>query len=153
MIGMAFGIQHLFEHDLRDAVRLVLDALPALVLHDVALRVDGHRRHRVEQVTHPIGLEEEGELERVRRHVDVVVRPIVRRGTIVLAADALEPRVELARLDVPGAHEHQVLEQMREARASRALVRGSHVIPDVHADERHAVILVEDHVQTVAKRE
>ena len=59
---MAFGIQHLPEHDLRHAVRLVLDALPALVLHDVALGVDRFGRHRVEQVAHAIGLEEEREL-------------------------------------------------------------------------------------------
>ena len=97
----------------------VLDALPALVLHDVALRVDRLRRHRVEQVAHAIGLEEQRELERVRRHVDVVVRPIVAGRRVVLAAGRFEPLVELAGLDVSRAHEHQVLEQMREAGAAR----------------------------------
>ena len=41
-------------------------ALAPLVLDDVALRVDRLGRHRVEQVAHAIGLEEQRELERVR---------------------------------------------------------------------------------------
>ena len=99
----------------------VLVALAPLVLDDVALRVDGLRRHRVEQVAHAIRFEEQRELERVRRHVDPVVGAVVLRRAVVVAAGRLEQRVELARLDVAGAHEHQVLEQMREAGAAGPL--------------------------------
>ena len=61
--------------------------------------------------------------------------------------------VELARLDVAGAHEHQVLEQVREPGPARALARRADVVPDVDGDDRDAVILVQDHVQPVGQRE
>ena len=52
-----------------------------------------------------------------------------------------------------GAHEHQVLEQMREAGAAGQLVRRADAVPRVDRHDRHAVILVEDHVQAVRQRE
>ena len=50
------------------------------------------------------------------------------------------------------AFEHQVLEQVRQARAARPLVLRSDVVPDAHRDERHAVIFVDDDVETVGER-
>ena len=47
------------------------------------------RRHRVEQVAHAIGFEEQRELERVRRHVDPVVGAVVLGRAVVVAAGAL----------------------------------------------------------------
>ena len=55
--------------------------------------------------------------------------------------------------DVLRALEHHVLEEMREARASSHLIRGTDVIPEVHGHERQPVILGQDHVQPVAQRE
>src|SRR5581483_8282450 len=46
-----------------------------------------------------------------------------------------------------------MLEEMREAGAAGTLARGADVVPHVHADDRHAVILVQDHGEAVAKRE
>jgi hypothetical protein len=74
---MVLGIEQFRNAHLRHAVGRVLVALTPLVLHDVALAVDELLRDDVEQVAHAIGLEEQREIERVRRHVDVVVRAIL----------------------------------------------------------------------------
>ena len=97
----------------------VLVALPALVLDDVALAVDALGGHRLEQVAHAVRLEEQRQLERRRRHVDVVVRAVRLRRAVVGGPRRLEQRVELPLLHVRGPFEHQVLEQVREAGAAR----------------------------------
>ena len=48
-------------------------------------------------------------------------------------------------------HEHQVLEQMREAGSPRLFIAGPDVIPHVHRDDRHGMILVHDHRQPVGQ--
>ena len=153
MIGVPFGVQHLSKRRLRHTVRPVLIALTPLVLDDVALRVDRLRRHRIEQVAHPVGLEKQRELERVRWHVDPVIRSIVLGRSIVGAAGAFKPLVEFARLHVARAHEHQVLEEMREARTPGAFARRANVVPHIDGDDGHAVILVKDYVKAVGQRE
>ena len=50
-----------------------------------------------------------------------VVGAIVLGRAVVVAAGRLEPVVELARLHVAGAHEHEMLEQVRESGASGLL--------------------------------
>ncbi len=150
---MSLRVKHRPEDFIRNAVRPVFNALAPLVLHDVTLGVDHLRRHRVEEISHPIGFEEERELERVRRNIDPVVRPIVLSRSVVVAACAFEPLVELSRLHVAGAHEHQVLEQMGEAGAPGPLARRADVIPHVDRDEWHGVILVEDYGQAVRQPE
>jgi hypothetical protein len=132
---------------------LILVALTTLVLDDVALAIDALRRHRVEQIRHAIGLEIERQFQRVRRHVLEVVGAIVVRRAVVVAAGALEQRVEHAFLDVLRSLEHQVLEQVREAGAAGLLVRRADVIPDVHRRHRHALVLVQDDREPVGQAE
>jgi len=50
------------------------------------------------------------------------------------------------------AHEHDVLEEMRETRATGLLVRRSDVIPRVDGDDRRRVVLVQQHLQSVRER-
>ena len=50
------------------------------------------------------------------------------------------------------ALEHHVLEQVREAGAPRLLVRRADVVPEVHRDERQAVVLRQDHLEAVRQR-
>ena len=50
-----------------------------------------------------------------------------------------------------GPLEHQVFEQVREARATRHLVLRADVVPHVHRDNRHAVIFVDDDVEAVGE--
>jgi hypothetical protein len=45
-----------------------------------------------------------------------------------------------------------MLEEMREAGTSRTLVLGPDVIPDVHRHDWHVMVLVNNHVQTIAER-
>ena len=154
VIRMALRIQHLAEnHVLGGGVRPVLNALASLVLHDVALRVDGLRRHRVEEISHAVGFEKQRELERIRRHVDPVVRAVVFGRSVVLTAGAFKPRIELARLDVAGSHEHQMFEEMRKSGSASAFPSRADVVPDVHAHHGHAVVFVKNHVQSVGQRE
>ena len=152
-VGMGGGPEHLVELDRRHAVGAVLVALTPLVLHHVALPVDALGRHRVEQVGHAIRLEEERQLQRVRRHVDDVVGAVVGRRAVVVAAGRLEQRVELAFLHVLRALEHQVLEEVREAGAAGPLVGRAHVIPDVDGHDGHAGVAVQDHVEPVGELE
>jgi hypothetical protein len=44
-----------------------------------------------------------------------------------------------------------VLEEVRKAGASRNLVLGADVIPDIDSDDRTVAVLVHQHVQTVVK--
>ena len=150
---MPLRVEHLRDLDRGHPVGGVLVALAALVLDHVALGVDGLGRHRVEQIRHPVGLEEERQVQRVRRHVDVVVGAILGRRRVVGAAGRLEQLIEVAVLGVGRAHEHEVLEEMREPGPPGLLARRADVIPDVHRDQRHGVILVEDDVQPVGQRE
>ncbi len=150
---MALRPQHRVEFELGHPVRPVLVALAPLVLDHVALAVDARRAHRVEQIAHAVGLEEEHQLERVGGPVDVVVGTIGVGGAVVVGAGAFEPGVEGPFGHVLRTFEHQVLEQVCEAGAAELLVPRADVVPDVHGDDRHAGVAVQDHVQPVGKRE
>jgi hypothetical protein len=52
-------------------------------------------------------------------------------------------------LHVPGAREHHVLEEVREAAVARRLVGGADVVPDVHCDLRQPVVLAQDDGEAV----
>jgi hypothetical protein len=51
-----------------------------------------------------------------------------------------------------GTFEHQVLEQVRETRASASLVLRADVVPQVDRNDRHAAILMDDDVEAVGER-
>ena len=153
VIGMALRIQHLAKRQFGRAVRTIFVTLAPLVLDDVALGVHRFRRHRLEEVAHAVRFEEERKLEGVRRDVDPVVGAIVFGRTVVRAAGALQPVVELAGLHVRRAHEHQVFEQMGEAGASGALARRPDVVVHVRGDDGDVVVLVQDHRQPIRQRE
>ena len=53
--------------------------------------------------------------------------------------------------DVPGALEHHVLEQVREAGPAGLLVLGSDVVPEVDRDDGREVVLGDDHAQAVGE--
>lgn len=66
----------------RRAVRNVVVALAALVLHDVALVLHGLVVERGEQRAHPVGLEPQGELQLVRGHRLEVVGALEAGGAV-----------------------------------------------------------------------
>ena len=129
------------------AVRLVLDALPALFLHHAALAhevlfVDVQRRHA-------IGFEPQHQRQILRRHRFPEHRRVFGRVGVALAADRRDHRAVRVARHVLAALEHHVLEQVREAGASGLLVLRADVIPELQMDDRRRVILVEDHRQAV----
>ena len=107
----------------------------------------------VEQIAHAIGLEPQRQLQLVRRHRLEVVRAIeVGRAVEAGGAGALEQLEMRVARHVLRALEHHVLEQVREARAARRLVRRPDVIPEVDAHERQPTIFGQDHLEAVRQR-
>ena len=132
------------------AVRLVLDAHPALFLDDLALGledllVDAQRRHAV-------GLEPQHQRQVLRRHRLPEHRRVFVGVGVALPADARDVRRMPFGLDVLRALEHHVLEQVREAGAARLLVLRTDVIPELGVHDRRRVVLEQDHLQPVGQR-
>ena len=102
------------DQHLRHAVWTVFVVLTSLVLDHVALDVELAVGEHFQQVSHPVGLQPEGELEVVGRDVFPVVGAVCGGGAIQVGADLLE-RLEVALVVVLGAFEHDVLEQVGKA--------------------------------------
>ena len=139
--GCPLRIHREADHLAVAAVRLVVVALAALVLHDVALRAELRLVERVEEKAHAIGLEPERGLEIVRRIGLPVARPVEVRLAVVAAADAFGELVVHAVRHVARAGEHHVLEHVREAGAADDLVLRADVIDHVDGDGRRRVVL------------
>ena len=150
---MPLRIEHRVQLDERLAVRLVVDALPLLVLDDVTLAVELALSQRRQEKAHAVRLEVQRQFQCVRGHVDDVVGPILGCRSVIVAARRFEQVVERALGHVLRALEHDVLEKMREAGSSRLLPPGTDVIPDVDRRDGNRLVLVEDHVEPVGERE
>ena len=153
-VGIRLGVDRGGQDLERAAVRLVVDTLPAFVLHDVALCNELCRVELVEQEPHAVGFNPEDALEIVGRDGLIVVRAVVARGAVVRhTADPFGQPVVQAIRNVQRAGEHHVLEHVRESRVAQHLVLAADVVPDVHGDLRRGVIWREDDVETVRERE
>ena len=84
--------------------------------YHLALAVHTLGRHRIQQIRHSIGFEKQRELQRIGWEIDEVVRAIEVGGSVTGRTGRLEERVERALRDVTGAFEHQMLEQVSQAR-------------------------------------
>ena len=116
----------------KPAIRLGEDAAPELLLHHIAL---GGESGRVDdQAVHPLGLREEHPLQMVGGDHLVIIGVIVIGGGVVEAADILGQPVEALRRQVTRRLEHDVLEQMGEARAAARIVLRADIVPDLHRD-------------------
>ncbi len=153
VVGVTLREQQVEQLFLHDAVGLVLDGLAALVAHDVLLVRQGALVEHVQQVAHAVRFEPKRELELVGRQGLEIIRAVeVGRAVDVAGAGALEQlEVRIARY-VPGALEHHVLEQVREARPSRVFVGGTDVIPEVDGDHGQSPILRQDDFEAVRQR-
>ena len=151
-VGVAVGVGVLGDQVVRDRVGLVLP-LALLVLHDPALLVQLGLVHGTQHVAHAVGLHPQGQVQGGPGHVLKVVRAVLVGGAVeVRRADALHG-LEVVVVEVLRAVEHQVLEQVREARLARLLVLRADVIPDVHRDDRRLVVLVDDQGEAVVENE
>ena len=139
-------VKRLFGH----AVRLVLDALPPLVAHDVDLIRERLLIDDVEQIAHPIRFNPQGELQLIRWDGLEVVRAIeVGRAVDVGRARGLEQLEMCVGGDVLRPLEHHVLEEVCKAGPSRCLVGGPDVVPEVDGHHRQPLVLGENHLQPV----
>ena len=138
------------------AVRLVLQPLPPLILHDVPLLVELLVVGGVEQRGQPVGLDPQQVLEVARRHGREVVRAVVARGAVDAAFGQVRAGFlgvhEVLAAGILRALEHHVLEQVRKARAPPLLVLRSDVEPLVHVHDRQLAVDVQDHLQAVGER-
>ena len=128
-------------------VRLVVDAQALLFLHGLALVVELLLRE--DEGAHPVGLEEEPEVEALGRQRLVVVRAVLGRRAVHRAAGARDEPEVLALADVLGALEHEVLEEMGEPRPARELHPAPDVVGDVDRDEGDAALRRGDDRQAV----
>ena len=149
VVGMILGEHMRLELLVPGSVRPVVVRPAFLVLHDLALVVEVLLRQCIEQRAHPVGFQPQRELELVRGHRLVVVRPIEPGRAVHRAARRLDQGDMLGLADVRRAFEHHVLEEVRETGLARHLVLRSDVVPDVHRDDGDEVVLGQDQAQAI----
>jgi hypothetical protein len=151
LVGVARRVQRLGQDQLGDPVGRVLDRLAPLVAHHVALQVELLLRHRVAQRVEPVGVEPEQRRQHRRRAPREVVRLVHAGRGVVRPATRFHQHVELVARDAVRPHEHQVLEQVREAAPPRRLVLGTDGVPDVDRHLGQPLVLVQDHRHPVGQ--
>ena len=145
---MVRGIAGLGDHLLGDGVGLVLP-LPLLVLHHPPLLVELGLGDRLQEMPHPVRLHPERGVEGRGGDVLEIVGAVLVGGAVEIGGPERLERLEVVGVEVLTAVEHQVLEEVREAGAARALVLGTDVVPDVDGHDRRLVILVHQQRQAV----
>jgi hypothetical protein len=148
MRGRKYQLLQLLQHR---PVGLVVDRPTPFVFDDVALRVELLLRHRRQEVAHSIRLEPQRERELVRRNGLEVVGSLEPCGSVQRSAGALNELEVLVGSDVRGALKEHVLEEVRKSGTTFALVRRSHVIPDIHRYNRRGVIFGKGDEQSVVE--
>ena len=124
--GVVEGL--LVDRFARPAVGLVVAPLAALFLNGVPLVVEV-LFDDIER-PHPIGFEEERQIELIRGQRVVIERALLVRRAVHASAVAEDGEEVLAGTDVRRALEHHVLEQMREAAAPVPFVARADVVDD-----------------------
>ena len=129
------------------AIGLVLVALVVLFGDHLLLhRQSGGRE--VEQ-PHTVGFEGQRCVEHLGRDGEVVVGVVVVGESVALASHAVDHHIVVGhRL---GAAEHQMLEEVCKACATRVLVACPHIVQQVDGDKRGAVVAMEKHLQSVVE--
>jgi hypothetical protein len=151
MIRMPRRIQQWQQAQPGIAVRDVVVALAPLVLHHLALVVQGLLGQGRYQSAHPVGLEPQAQFEVLGRQGLEIVGPVRVRGRVQRAAGALDEPHVFGLGDVQRTLEHQVLEEVCEAGLALGLMSRAHVVPEVDADDRSAVVLAHDDAQPVGE--
>ncbi len=131
--------------------RAVVDAAAPFLDDDLAL--GQHHGIADHQILHAIGLE----LHDERQPIDC---DGLMKGGVVLGGEGVVPAAilrdqtrELAGREVPGAAEHQMLEEMRDTRLAARLVGGADLVPHHLGDDGGAVIGDDDDRKPVGEGE
>jgi len=104
-------------------------------------------------LSHPVGFELHHQRQRLLGEVLHVVGPVEEGRRVGLGAGCLEAPVELAPRHVLRLVEHEMLEQVSDARASLALVPGADTEPGLVADHRCLTIYRHQQFQAVVQLE
>jgi hypothetical protein len=126
------------ERGLRDVepeqfpIRRCEDALAEFLLHHVAFGSEVGLVN--DQRAHALGLAPQHALEMIGRHGLVVVGEVVPGRCVVEAADVLGEPVHRFGRHVRGRLEHDVFEEVGEARPARRIVFRADIVPDGHGD-------------------
>ena len=133
-VGMVLIDGRRHEQAEQPAIGAGQNALAVLLLDHVALALEhGFIDHQRPQ---PVGLGEDQPLKVIGRHGLVIGRDVVRGEGIVVAAHILGQPVEGLVREILGRLEHQMFEQVGEARAVLRIVLGSDPVPDLYGDVR-----------------
>ena len=135
------------------AIGLIVHAPAALVLHDIALRVQLLLRHRRKQLSHAIRFEPERGRQLVRWHRLEVVRAVEPGRAVQRATGALHDLEVLIRTHVRGPLKEHVLEEVGESGAPGTFVGRTDVVPEIHGHDRRRVVLGERYRQAVRQPE
>ncbi len=150
--GCSVGEEQLMDALVRHAVRPVLVRLLPLVDHHAALQLQHLLVENGEEEGHPLALQPEGELHRVRGNDLVIVGAVQPGGAVVAPAHPLQHPIELTLGAVLRALEQEMLQEMGEPGAARPLVPGADVIHHVDGDHGGAAVLVEHDAHPVGER-
>jgi hypothetical protein len=131
----------------RGGVRLVVHPQALLLLHGLALVVELLLRE--DERAHPVGLEEEREVERLGGHGLEIVRPVLGRRPVHRAARLGDEAEMLSLADVLRALEHEVLEEVREPGLAGRLDAASDVVRHVDRHEGDAALRRHDDREAV----
>ena len=129
------GGEHLLA---QDAERVGVHAGAALLQDHVALRQ--HLGLHQPQVHHAIRFQLHHAAQMLLGNALIVGRRIVRGRCVVAPAEPGDDARKLSRLDLAGRLEHEVLEEMGDARGSPRIVRSAGAVPHHVGDDRHPMI-------------
>ncbi len=124
MVGVAGRKQRLQFHPRHAPERHVFDALPAFVLHDVALILEGRcERGAVEQKSHARAFQPQRQFQLARRQGLEIVGAVSGGRTVACRGAGLAQILEVGVLgDLLGPLEHHVFEEVGEAGLARGFV-------------------------------
>ena len=151
-IGMARGIERARREIVGEPEGLVV-ALTLLVLDDAALVIELLLADRAQEIAHAIALEPQRLFERARRHRLIIVGAVKPGRAIVARRAHRLQRHEIIIVAILRAVEHQMLEEMREARLARWLVLRADIVPDRERDHRRLAVGVDDDPEAIVERE
>ncbi len=152
MVRMVLGPQQSRQYQFLDAVRPIFDALPPFVKHDVALQIELALIDLGAKIAHTVGLEPEKKRQRGRGRDVEVIGPVLSGPGVVSTSGRFHPRIKSFGRRLLGPHEHQMLEQVREAGAPGPFHPGANVVGDVDGHLGHGVVLAENQHQAVGER-
>ena len=151
-VAVAWGKEVVVDHILDQAEGLVV-ALALFVLDHPPLVIELLLGDGPQQVAHAIAFQEQGPVEGTDRDGLEIVGPIEPGGPVEVRGAHFLQRLEEVARGVFRAVEHQMLEEVGEARATRRFVLRADAVPDRDRDHRCLAIRVHEHPQTVGQGE